>query len=132
MLLPFLLAAFISYLLHPIVDYFVSLHIHRALAVIIIYVTFIIILVLIGYFTFPILTRQLTELNEQLPKLFYVYEQFIYSIYDSTAFLPEIVHDKITELISHLETTLDKKTTLWINKLTNIFDFIVILTIIPI
>src|SRR5690625_4368505 len=132
MLLPFMVAGFISYLLYPIVDYLVSIRINRTIAVFIIFVTFITMLFTIGYFTLPMLTRQLTELNEQLPILFYTYEQIIYYLYDSTAFLPEVVHDKMTELINHLEISLDKKTSQWINKFTDIFDFIVILTIIPV
>ncbi len=133
MLLPFIIAAFISYLLHPIVDYLTTgLRINRAISVLIIFLAFFILFFIIGYLTLPILTRQLIELNDQLPHLFYIYEQFIYSIYDSTAFLPEVVHDKITEFINKLETLLDGKTTKWLDKLTNIFDFIVILTIIPV
>jgi len=132
MLLPFLLASFVSYLLHPIVDYLVSIRINRTIAVLIIFVTFIIIIFAFGYFTLPMLTRQLIVLIDQLPMLFYTYEQFIYDLYESTVLLLEIVHDKMTEFINHLEVALDKKTSQWINKFSNIFDFVIILTIIPV
>src|SRR5690625_2250293 len=131
-LLPFIVAAFISYLLHPIILKLHEMNMNKAIAVSVIYIVFFIVASLTMYKTFPVFVRQLQELNEQLPQLIVIYENLIYSIYESTSFLPEVVHDKIADFIMKIETSIEKQITHILNKLTNVFDFIIIITIIPV
>lgn len=131
-LLPFIIAAFISYLLYPITLKLHELNLNKAIAVIVIYFIFFLIVTIAIYKAFPVFVRQLQDLSEQLPQLIIIYEDFIYSIYDSTSFLPEVVHDKIAEFIIRIETSIENQITHILNKLSNIFDFIIILTIIPV
>src|SRR5690625_4617699 len=131
-LFPFIVAAFISYFLYPVVLKLHELNMNKAMAVIIIYLIFFAIVSITIYKAFPVFVRQLQDLSEQLPQLIVIYEDIIYSIYESTSFLPEVVHDKISEFIIKIETAIENQLTRILNKLTNIFDFIIIITIIPV
>lgn len=133
LLLPFIIAAFISYLLHPIVlKLHKQLKIHKAIAILIIYLLFFSFTFLLFYKSFPIFVYQLQDLSEQLPQFVLMYEEIIYSIYQSTSFLPEMVHDKITNFIGKLEESLERQIENVLEKAINIFDFFVVLTIIPV
>src|SRR5690625_1339927 len=79
-LFPFIAAAFISYLLYPIVLKLHKLNINKAIAVIVIYLCFFLIVTVAIYKAFPVFVRQLQDLSEQLPQLIVIYEDFIYSI----------------------------------------------------
>lgn len=133
LLLPFLIAAFISYLLHPIVmKLHEQLKVHKGVAILIIYFLFFASTFFLFYKSFPVFVYQLQDLSEQLPQLIFMYEEIIYSIYDSTSFLPEMVHDKITNFIGKLEASIERQIENVLEKAINIFDFIIILTIIPV
>lgn len=132
-MLPFIVAAFISYLLYPIV---MKIHerfnLHKGIAVFIIYLLFFGGAFLIFYRSFPLFVYQLQDLSDQLPQLVLVYEDIIYSIYESTSFLPEMVHEKIDAFLMKLEATIERQIEHILDKAMNIFDFIIVLTIIPV
>lgn len=130
--LPFLLAAFISYVLYPVVLKLHTFGISKGFAVIIIYVLFFASIAIIFYKSFPVFIGQLQDLSEQLPYLVTMYEDTIYSAYESTSFLPEIVHDKMDDFIIHMELSIEKQIEHILEKAENMFDFIILLTIIPV
>ncbi|HLR70240.1 MAG TPA: AI-2E family transporter [Pseudogracilibacillus sp.] len=132
LLTPFLVASFISYLLYPIILKLNQYKISKGFAVIIIYILFFSAVSFLFYKSFPVFVHQLQDLSEQLPQFVRIYEDIIYSLYESTSFLPEIVHDKMDDLISRIETSVEKQIEHVLEKATNIFDFVVILTIIPV
>src|SRR5699024_12337574 len=84
LLLPFVAAAFISYLLQPFVAY-----LERrwkwspAIALFIIFITFTSALAFFLYKSVPIFIIELQELSEQLPSLIKDYEKMILSLYES-------------------------------------------------
>jgi predicted PurR-regulated permease PerM len=80
----------------------------------------------------PVFIRELEELSKQLPHLIKLYENMVYNMYVSTSFLPEIVHDKMDQLIFHIENTINHKINLLLDQTMNITDFFVFLAIIPV
>lgn len=132
LILPFVISGLISYLLYPIVLKLQTYKIKKNIAIIAIYLIFFGTVFSISYFGFPIFVKQLVELSEQLPQMIKMYEEIIYSIYESTSFLPEIVHDKMDELIVRIEKILENNISLVLAKVANIVDLIIVLTIIPV
>ncbi len=129
---PFIIAAFISYLLYPIILKLNQFKISKGVAVLIIYFLFFTSVTLLFYKGFPIFVHQLQDLSEHLPQFVYMYEEIIYSIYESTSFLPEIVHDKMDDLIVRIETSVEKQIEHILERAANLFDFIITITIIPV
>lgn len=129
---PFIIAAFISYLLYPIIEKLAQMKVNKALAVSLIYVLFFATIGFILYRGIPLFLVQLQELGEQLPQLLVLYEDSIYSMYENTSFLPEVFHDKMAVVIQNIETKMATKLEQILEKLTNIMDFVLILTIIPV
>lgn len=132
LLLPFVIAAFISYLIHPLLIKLEQYKIKKSLSIFIIFLTFIGIILVMFYKSIPIFIFELQELSEQLPQLLQMYEQMIYNIYESTSFLPEVVHDRIDDFISNIEARLNERISGLLEKLINISDIIVLIAIIPV
>ena len=130
--LPFFLAIFIAYLLYPIVKKIHSCKIPKGLAVLIIYIIFIGGIIFGIYRIYPLFVRQLTELKDQLPVFIDTYKDWIYQMYESTAFLPEVVHDKMDTLFQQIETSVGNVVSKVVASVTKIFDIIVIVTVIPV
>lgn len=131
-LAPFVIASFISYLLYPIIKLLQEANINKIVAILFIYFVFFISIGLLIYFGMPIFVNQLYELSEQLPYLIRAGENLIYSMYEYTSFLPEIVHDKMDAIVKRMEKNIGTTIENILEKLTNIFDILVILTIIPV
>lgn len=130
--LPFIIAAFIAYLLFPVIDFLDRQQIHKGLAVLIIYVLFFGGCGLLFYRVYPLVIHQMRDLVENFPQFVEMYEDSINQLYRSTAFLPETVHDKIAGLVADLEGTLDHLLTKLVNGFLHIFDMIIIITVIPV
>lgn len=129
---PFIIACLIAYLLHPIIEKLSSHKIHRGLAILLIYILFFGGSAYAIYRGYPVIIHQLKDLNEHLPQLIKMYEDFIYTVYVSTSFLPESVHDQFGDMIMSLEESLETTIGQLIASFTKIFDFILLLTIIPV
>lgn len=131
-LAPFALAAFISYLLYPITEKLTAWKLKQSVAVTIIYVVFFGITGTVIYLSFPIIIKQLNELAEQLPQLTIVYEKIIHTLYEQTAFLPEVFHDKMTLAIQQLEQQMEQKLQHILESLPNIIDYAIGISVIPV
>lgn len=130
--IPFLIAALIAYLLHPLVEKLHEWNIHRGLAILLIYLIFFGGVGYLFYKGYPAIVNQVRDLNENLPEFIRMYESWIYQVYSYTSFLPETVHDKIDQLIATLETSLDNLLGRLALGFTRIFDMILIITVIPV
>lgn len=129
---PFLIALFISYLLNPLIKLLERCNIHRVIAIAIIYILFFATLLFLFYVNFPKVIAQLEEMNEQIPQLLSMYEQFIIQLYTSTSFLPDIAHDQLTDVIVQFETNVTMQIERTLAKLANIDQFVVIVSLIPV
>ncbi|GIO27634.1 AI-2E family transporter [Ornithinibacillus bavariensis] len=132
LLAPFLIACLIAYLLYPIVQKINAYNIPRSIAILFIYLLFFGGFGYLIYRVYPTFVLQLRDLNEYLPQLVAMYQDAIYQVYESTSFLPETVHDKMDETIQAVEQSIDSTIGKLIGGITKIFDFIIILTVIPV
>ncbi len=111
-LTPFLIAAFIAYLLHPIVEYIHRKGIPRALAILMIYVLF---FGGVGYGLYkgiPIILHQLQEMTESLPLLVDTYNGWTKMIHHETAAWPKEMHKRVETIILEVEALVG----LWLTK----------------
>ncbi|GAA0601815.1 AI-2E family transporter [Virgibacillus siamensis] len=129
---PFLTAGLIAYLLFPVIRKMNQYNMPKWLAILVIYVVFFGGSAYLIYRVYPAIVHQLGELKEQLPHLLKMYREFVYSLYEYTAFLPEHVHDKMDELLFEMETYVENLLTNLVRGFTKIFDMIILLTVIPV
>lgn len=129
---PFIIAAFIAYLLHPLVDKMHELRIPKPLAIIFIYVLFFGGIGFGIYRFYPVIVHELHDLNDQLPQLMDMYSDLVYKLYEYTSFLPETVHDKMDGLLTQMESNVDRFIGKIVGMLTKVVDMIVLLTVIPV
>lgn len=132
LLLPFILATLIAYLLYPIISWLEQYNIHKVLAILLLYIVMIGGVIYLSYRVYPAFIIQLRDLNEHLPQLIAMYEDTIYSMYESTSFLPEAVHDQMDQLIVRVETYLENMVGKLLSGFTKVFDIIVLITVIPV
>lgn len=129
---PFLVAAFIAYLLSPLVSFLERYKLKKTIAIILIYIVAAIFLSIIIYQSVPVMIRELEELSKQLPQLENQYEHMLHQMYQATAFLPETIQTKVDHVLSHLAEEGDQKVTKALDGLVHGTDMIVILAAIPV
>lgn len=78
--IPVLIAIFISFILEPIIKWFISIGIKRKISVLITYFLFFSIFILLAYFVCPILAKQIKVFIDNLPSLFSTVNNFISNI----------------------------------------------------
>lgn len=132
-LIPFIIAGLISYFLYPLVKRLNNnININKGLAITIIFLGFIMILGLLGYFGVPIIIQQLQEFSEQMPKLFNLYEHAIYAMFENTSFLPEFFHDKMRMIIQQVEAALENRMEHIVDRIINSLDDVLVFAIVPV
>lgn len=132
LLTPFIIASFIAYLLYPITEKLIQYNMNKTSAILLIYLLFFVTVTYLIYRLYPAIFQQLKDLNEFIPELTVMYEQMVANIYDSTSFLPEVVHDQIEQMIMTVESALENLLAKLLSSLTKVFDFLFILAIIPV
>lgn len=132
LLLPFVIAGFFAYLLYPIVVQLERWHIQKSFALFFIYLLFFVGLFFVGSRGLPVLYNELQDLSIYLPELIDVYEQLIYSLHASTAFLPEAVHEQIDELIIDVEIALEQQLENILHHFLHAFDYLFTVILIPV
>ncbi|WP_066173528.1 AI-2E family transporter [Bacillus marinisedimentorum] len=130
-LLPFFIAAFIAYLLHPFIERIHGLGVPRSLAVLFIYLLFFGGIGWAVYNGFPVILRQLRELAEKLPDLINVYREWIRLFYESTADLPEGVHDRFEQLLAAIEENISSTIEGVLLSLRSIVNNLILIALIP-
>lgn len=128
---PFLIAGFISYLLHPLIERLHRTGVHRTIAILLIYSLFFGGLGVAAYKGIPLLVIQLKELGQRLPEFIEVYRGWINSFYENTSDLPEGVHEKFNEGLVKLENKLDGLITGTIQTTRSLIDWLIFAAIIP-
>lgn len=103
-ILPFLIALLISYVLYPIVKFLVErLNMHRTSAIFVLFLFFGSLLAMLIYYGTPVFIMEIEELMAQLPDLLIFYESMSRSFYQSLSFLPESLHPPLDSLMFNLE-----------------------------
>ncbi|MCF6138045.1 AI-2E family transporter [Pseudalkalibacillus berkeleyi] len=127
---PFFIAVFITYLLHPIVEWLHGKGLPRAIAILIIYLTFFGGTGFLVFKSIPYLVTQLKDLSNQLPVLSDTYKMWVREFYERTDHLPEAVHTEFEQtlhateryLTKLIESALGLIKTIW----SNLFSLLVI------
>lgn len=131
-LTPFLIAAFIAYLLHPMIEKIHQYHIPRSLVIVGVYVLFFGGSAVAMYYGFPALIKQIKEIQQALPNFFDTYRYTVYQLYESTAFLPESFHDQMDLFFNHIEKSMEQWVAQLLNRATKIMDILMVAAVIPV
>ncbi|UII54979.1 AI-2E family transporter [Cytobacillus spongiae] len=129
--IPFFVAAFITYLLHPVIE---SLHekgLHRGLAVFIIYSLFFGGIAFALYKGIPAFISQLRDLSENAPNLTNQYRNWVELIQQKTSTWPDGIQQKIHDGINGVEKALNGLVSKALDGAVNVLNSIVIIAIIP-
>lgn len=130
-LLPFMIAAFISYLLHPVVEMLHGKGLHRGLSIVIIYLVF---FGGIGYGIYkgiPAIVSQIRELSDSAPAVAEQYRSWITNLEKRTSTWPFGVHERLEDGITMMENRLEKLMSVVMDFFMKIFDFIILIALIP-
>ncbi|QQZ10771.1 AI-2E family transporter [Heyndrickxia vini] len=129
--IPLFIAAFFTYLLHPLVEKLHELGIHRGLATFLIYIVFFGGIGYMIYLGIPILIEQIKDLSDHIPEFANQYRTWVENLHDSTSRWPDGIQDQIEQRINKFEAWLSGFLSKAINSLMKIVNFIFILAIIP-
>ena len=130
-LIPFVIAAFISYLLHPVVELLHKKGMKRGLSIVIIYLLF------FGGFGFaiykgiPIMTEQIRELSENAPQAAEQYRNWTDWIGRKTEDWPFGIHERLDATILKIEGKLESMMDTIMNYSMRLFDFFLLIVLIP-
>jgi predicted PurR-regulated permease PerM len=130
-LLPFIIAGFITYLLHPIVEKIHEAGLHRGLAVFIIYFLF---FGGIGYAVYkglPEIIKQLKDLAESVPSIANQYLGFTDYIQQKTAAWPDAIQKRVYNGIVSVEQGVATRTVNVVNSIISILGHVFTVVIIP-
>ncbi|MFE7063003.1 AI-2E family transporter [Sutcliffiella sp. NPDC057660] len=129
--IPFFISVFITYLLHPVVEYTHNRGLPRPVAILIIYLLFFGGIGWLGYKGIPVIIDQLWELSENFPKLAQTYSDWIKQIHTSTSTWPDGIHEKVDQTFSEFEDMLSSLLVKVIAGLKGILNSFFILIVIP-
>ncbi|MGI8383247.1 AI-2E family transporter [Robertmurraya sp. P23] len=129
--LPFIIAAFISYLLHPVVETLHENYLPRWLAVLIIYTLFFGSISVALYNGVPAVIHQLRDLTENAPSFANQYREWIDEIQDQTSTWPEAFQERVDSSIVAIERMLDNTLTRAVNLGMGIINSALLFAIIP-
>jgi len=129
--LPFVIAAFITYLLHPIVETLHENYLPRWLAVLIIYSLFFGTVSVTLYNGVPAVIHQLRDLTEHAPEFANQYREWINDIQEKTSTWPMGVQERIDRGIHGVEEMLDHTLTKAIDLGMGIVNSAILFAIIP-
>lgn len=130
-IIPFLIASFITYLLHPFVEKLHSQNIPRPLSILIIYVLFFGGVGLALYKGIPQILIQIKEFGNNVPGLFETYRGWSNMIHEQTEQLPDGLHEKIEESLVSVEEGIASTLAAAINAIKGIINYIFIIALIP-
>lgn len=130
--LPFIIAVFLSYLLYPLIAKLETFHIHKTIAILLIYCLFFSLIILFIYISFPMIYEQLQDLSFYIPKITDMYKRTLFSLYISTSFLPETVHNNLDHIVTNIEHIINDRLENLISRFGNIFDYIISISMIPV
>lgn len=96
---PFLIGLVIAYLLHPVVVLLENRKVPRLVAVLLIYVTFVLVITIAIINAIPIFTKQLIELSDDIPRLTRWYHTWMSEWEANKYFLPDTVQSGVDRVI---------------------------------
>jgi predicted PurR-regulated permease PerM len=114
-LLPFLVGLIIAYVLHPIVQALEKRRVPRLMAVLLIYVSFLLLIAIGLSNAIPIFSRQLVELSDDIPRLTGWYHTWMSEWEDHKYFLPDSISLGVDRFIVQSQERMAHSITLMAN-----------------
>ncbi|MCF8563293.1 AI-2E family transporter [Alicyclobacillus tolerans] len=116
--IPFLAAMVVTYLLEPVVEVLVARRVPRGIAILIIYFTFILLVVVAAINYVPLVARQLTQLSNHLPHLVSQADAWIDELARRKQDLPEALRKGVENGLAQAE----QKVTLMVSGLLSVLS----------
>jgi predicted PurR-regulated permease PerM len=129
--IPFFISIFITYLLHPVVEYTHNRGMPRPIAILLIYLLFFSGIGLTLYKGIPVIIEQLRDLSENFPLLAETYSGWIKQIHTSTSRWPDGIHDKVDQTFGEFEGMLSNLLARVVAGLKGLLNSFFILIVIP-
>lgn len=129
--IPFLIAVFISYFLHPIVEKLHKSGLPRPISILIIYLLFLGGIGFCIYKGLPVFINQVKDLSENIPEVTASYHKWIDEIHDQTIDLPAELHQRIETFILNIEEEITNFLERMLMSFRYLFDYLLILAVIP-
>lgn len=130
-ILPFLIAGFITYLLHPIVEKLHEKGMHRGLSILLIYIIFFGGIGFALYRGIPAFIMQLRDLSESAPMFAEQYRSWIKQVQEHTRTWPDGIQGRMNDGIDAFEKKLDSLLTLMLDLIVHFLNSAIVIMIIP-
>jgi predicted PurR-regulated permease PerM len=131
LLTPFLISAFITYLLHPVVEGLHQKGMHRGIAVVLIYTLFFGGVGFSLYKGVPVFITQLKDLAESSPAFADKYRSWIHELEKRSSYLPAGFQGRINDGIDAFESKLEGMLELILNGMMKIINSFFFIALIP-
>lgn len=128
---PFLISAFITYLLHPVVEKLSESSLPKWLAILVIYLLFFGGLGFALYKGIPAFITQLRDLVEHAPDFTNQYRIWTTTIQEQTAMWPSVLQERVDLAIDSAEETLNELLSRVIQFFMSVLNSIIIIALIP-
>jgi predicted PurR-regulated permease PerM len=129
-LMPFLIAMIISYVLNPIVTLLAGRKVPRSVAVLLIYAVFCAGVTVVLMHVIPMLILQIGELNEHAPELT-MRAQSLFDQVNNNSFLPDSIRKGIANSLVHMEKRISEAVISFVNNIGAMLNVVLIMFIIP-
>ncbi|WP_181350569.1 AI-2E family transporter [Thalassobacillus sp. CUG 92003] len=131
-LIPFVVAGFLSFLLHPLIKGFEDLNIPRPLAIVLVFVLFFFLVGMGIYRGYPRIVEQLKELNEHLPQLVEAYQHWTRELYHQTERFPDGFKEQLDGMFQSFETWLSDMIMAVVSSMSNIMELVILAAVVPV
>lgn len=128
---PFIISAFITYLLHPIVEKLHENYFPRWLSILIIYLLFFGGIAFAIYKGLPAFILQLRDLVDSAPEFANQYRSWVILIQEQTSAWPEGFQERVDEGIIAAEQAVDRMLTKLLDYLVGILNSMIMIALIP-
>lgn len=130
-LLPFIIAGVITYLLHPIVEQMKSIGIARPISILLIYFVLILIFAYLIIKVTPYIIEELKDLIENVPHLVNIYRELVSDFYKQTSMMPSGFRVKAEGWFTNIETIAAEGLVETVASLRGLVDNLLMIIIVP-
>lgn len=131
LLIPFLAATIGAYVLQPVVDLLVKRRMPRGMAILLIYIAFIVLSAVIVVNAIPVVTRQMSQVIQHLPALIQQADRWIDELSQRKQYLPDAVRRAVESALGHVEQHVTDYVVQAITMLTGTVNAVFILFVVP-
>ncbi|QSO52612.1 AI-2E family transporter [Alicyclobacillus curvatus] len=130
-LLPFLISLIVAYALQPIVELLVRRKVPRGVAILVIYLAFVLLVAIAVLQAIPAVTRQFTQLTAHFPVLIQQIDQWAGALSAHKKYLPDAVRTGIEDALTRAEQGLAGSVANLFTMLTSTVSAIFVIFVVP-